>query len=635
MESKQGISIHSTVSRKLSRALQCFCDQINNCEAELFIVLAQKALCLFQILLDQNLLRDDIRTKYISSSALDFKEICRFDGKIAIIDDIMITGSSIAGVANTLIKMGISAEKIQIIALARNKKYQSMLFADLRTGKQKFHCAIEEEDSVCIELSSQICDILTRFGKPYDSDFWAYQISKMTNVKFSEIMNLNLWSSYDVTSPNATRGSTVWTLFPKEPIKKRLWDLLGVEFDKNIHLKIRLYVFKYPNGTYTLKFLPMALFHEISLEDLEKLHSLLIKAGFSNQKVEWTPRARMRFLQFYIACNLYKAAVSFMTEISIIWPTVDQLRVLFGNTVAKYARDCLDALDDTLYNPINLCAPLCTPNLCGYATKYDVSSFAKLNDFHCYGLNFLLLDPFLWWDAIKEIPSRMAVVEPAKQYIKDFPKIQELRSHLKIGFSLRALQEFITSSEHIFNEEQLVSAFLDRAIDCGYVVPIIYENLKEVPYVCRAYRHGEDLPFSKADLIRILFFLEKLDDELQRLNGKQEEYIASISFHKIIVLFFQIGLKNGNIFNRFLGFENDPFLQERFCVHGVIEAIRENTDFSDNTPPMYRKKMKRKKMNPLQSFSSVSFLTINLFAKMCQNPIKSDMQLYKKVLLEA
>lgn len=53
--------------------------------------MAQKAVCLFEILLSQNLLRSDICTKYITSHSLDFclsNELKNFKGKVALIDDI-------------------------------------------------------------------------------------------------------------------------------------------------------------------------------------------------------------------------------------------------------------------------------------------------------------------------------------------------------------------------------------------------------------------------------------------------------------------------------------------------------------------------------------------------------------------
>ena len=94
LSKKQGLQIHKLVKKDLSNSLHHFCIQINSSNADLFIVLAQKAVCLFQILLSQNLLRSDIHTKYMTNHALDFclvNELKNFKGKIALVDDVMIT----------------------------------------------------------------------------------------------------------------------------------------------------------------------------------------------------------------------------------------------------------------------------------------------------------------------------------------------------------------------------------------------------------------------------------------------------------------------------------------------------------------------------------------------------------------
>ena len=59
-----------------------------------------------------------------------------------------------------------------------------------------------------------------------------------------------------------------------------------------------------------------------------------------------------------------------------------------------------------------------------------------------------------------------------------------------------------------FHLHSLVSVFLDRAIDNGLIVPVLFEyedgNSKEL-CICQAYRHGEDLPYGHADKERFPF----------------------------------------------------------------------------------------------------------------------------------
>jgi len=581
-------SIHKIVSPEFSQTLRLFCDQINGCDADIFVLLAQKAFCFFEVLIEQHLIKSDIQNKYISSAALDFDALKDFSGKVAVVDDIMITGSSISIVANKLMKNGIPEENIQIIALARDEDYQTIQFSNSATGKSIFSCAILASDAVCINFSSQICHVLAYYGKPYDSDFASFKKSKVLDINVSELLNPTLYDIYRVSNSNVQDDAVVWTLFPKAAVKERLWRYLGIDLNKQLHLKIRTYIYRHPNGMHTICTVPMALLHEIAPEELHDLYLRIMPQQLLNGGQELALTAKLRLLQFYIACALYKVSKSFTSCPDAMWPAFEQLRPLFGDVIAANIEKHFAAqtfrLSDS--NIPSFSSSFFSPNLHEYTDTFNIKSIADLQDEHGYELNHALLALFTWWDEINEYPSRAEIANNPKHYKKHFRIIEGIRSHLPKGFTLRALQEIVRAAEPIFNTEHLVSVFLDRAIDHGYVVPITCEDSTSGRRcVYRAYRHGEDLPFGKADWIRLLYFLKNLDCCLQEENGKSVEYIADISIHKMIVLFYQLGLKNGHLFNRFLGFENDPFLEERFCVHGAVQAVRMNTGLGDATPP--------------------------------------------------
>lgn len=596
MPSNQGLQIHKLVSKDLSNSLYHFCDQINNSDADLFVVLAQKAVCLFQILLSQNLLKSSVRTRYVTSHALDFclnHELKEFKGKIALIDDIMITGYSLANIAATLVRNGIPAENIQIIALARDTAYQAIQFTDLQSGKSKFYCAIETVDPQCTKLSYQICEAMTYYGKPYDSDFPEYKESKAKRFVASKWMNPSLWISYETTPDHAPCGVSTWTMFPTEVLKDRLWEVLGISIDQNVHLKARLYTKEYPDGSCDINFVPMALFHEISAGDLNRLCSFLIQQPLEEAIHNCSLRAKLRLLQYYIAYCLYTAVSGFMTGQPLQCPSLDDLKILFGPHIAKQLQTYLQSGRDAATRILPFDATLCGTELLDYPKhedKFDIQSILKLDDHHAYELTSELLKPFEYWDKAKEIPSRKEISKKSRHYLLDFAEIKEIRDHLDTGFSLHGLQQVICSAQDYFNSEYLVSVFVDRAIDNGLIVPILYEYednaVSKQHCICQAYRHGEDLSYGHADKERLLYFLKCLDTRMQELNGGMPESIAFVTFHKMVALFYQLGLKQGSLFNRFLGFGNDPFLQERFCVHGIVQTIRSNSPFSDD-PPFY------------------------------------------------
>lgn len=162
------------------------------------------------------------------------------------------------------------------------------------------------------------------------------------------------------------------------------------------------------------------------------------------------------------------------------------------------------------------------------------------------------------------------------------------------------------------------------------IVPVLFEyedgNSKEL-CICQAYRHGEDLPYGHADKERLLYFLKQLDTNMRDLNGELSESIAFVTLHKMVALFYQLGLKHGSLFNRFLGFGNDPFLQERFCVHGIVQTIRSNSPFSD-APPFYASAEDENNINeePLTKF---------LVHKLCvEGFIDEEKSTYKRYIIQ-
>lgn len=634
---KQGRQIHKYIEEDLSNSLRHFCDQINNSDADLFVVLAQKAVCLFEILLSQNLLRSDIRTKYITSHSLDFclsNELKNFKGRVALIDDIMVTGYSISHIANILVHNGVPEENIQIIALVRDTTYQTIQFTDQATNKSEFYCSVEAEDVQCTNLSYQICEALTYYSKPYDSDFPVYKEFKAKTLKTSNWMNPALWTSYETTPVHAPSGVSSWTMFPKELWRDRLWELLGISLDKIVHLKARVYIREYPDGSNNITFVPMALFHEITAPDLSKLYSQLIQQPLEEMTRTCTLRAKMRLLQYYIARCLYIAVSDLMTGLSIRGPSIHDAQILFGRQIAEQIQAQLERISKSSTHIFSFEAKACEIQLLGYTKQrdtFDIQSILKMDDQYAYELTSELLLPFEYWNKTHEFPSRIEIAKKPRHYLKDFKEIEKIRNHLNTGFSLHALQQIIYPAQGYFNSEHLISVFLDRAIDNGLIVPILYEykaGASKETCICQAYRHGEDLPYGHADKERLLYFLKQLDVYMRDLNGGMAESIAFVTLHKMVALFYQLGLKHGTLFNRFLGFGNDPFLQERFCVHGIVQTIRSNSPFSD-APPFYASAEDENSVNeePLTKF---------LVHKLCiEGFIDEEKSIYKRYVIQS
>ncbi len=518
--------------------------------------------------------------------------------KVAIIDDIVISGTSISSTVNKLLQLDITEEDIEIITIALDLKYFAMKF-DRPEGKNALLCEKEFSDEICIDLSGTVSKIFSYYGVPYDVDFPTYESIPIEPRELNLFHDNILWDVMDVTNSNQEAGQvSSYSLYPKRCVRDKLWNVLGIELEKTAHLKIRTYIKRHPNGSLSCPVVPMCLFNEISEQNLNELYNFLIPENGSitlNRKN--IPVAQMRYLQFYIAHQLYVVFSEIMSLGEKTAPHEDILRQLFGYVDGE-----------TIKNSIN--APHCRkadadpPHIADVesdgqrlAKKYlnhpiGRKSLAEAREIGreagaengCW-VNQAIFAPFLWWYQTKEIPVRNILHRKGLHYIRDYETIESVLVRLNSGFTLATLKSILKVSLEELPEaesEIVISSLIDRAIDEGIIVPTIYYN-KDKKYLCRAYRHGEDLPFGPADKCRLLYFLKYLGEEIPSLlvdkNGVAVSGIAEISMEKMIVLFYQMGLKRGGIFNRFLGLGNMKILRPFLSLHGkVIGSVDSNVE---------------------------------------------------------
>ena len=584
------VDMYEFCSPTVRNAIDEFCKKVNQSNVDVFLIMAHKAVQMFFILLDQGRIDRRILNKVIiTNQALDFNCIYLAGKKIAIIDDIVISGTSISSTVNKLLQLNVSEENIEVIAIAIDLKYFAMKF-DRVGGGNALHCDKELPDDICIDLSGTVSKIFSHYGVPYDVDFPTYESIPIEPQKLDLFHDNILWDVMDVTNSNQAVGQvSSYTLYPRQCVRDKLWNILGIELEKTIHLKIRTYIKRYPNGSLNCSVVPMCLFYEISEKNLNELYDFLIPKNVSialNRNN--VPVAQMRYLQFYIAHQLYVVFSEAMSLGGKTVPHEDILKQLFGY---------IDG--ETISNSINL--PHCRRSDANPPQITDVESdgqdlirkylkhrigrkslreaqeLGKAVGFEneCW-VNQAIFTPFLWWYQTKEIPVRNILYRKQPHYIRDYKTIDSYLARLNSGFTLTTLKGILKMSLNELPDaesEIAISSLLDRAIDEGIIVPTIYHN-KDKRYLCRAYRHGEDLPFGPADKCRLLYFLKYLGERIPSLlvdkNGIAVSGVAEISMEKMIVLFYQIGLKRGGIFNRFLGFGDMKILQPFLSLHGKV-----------------------------------------------------------------
>ena len=559
--------------------IQTYCDNINECHADLFIVMARKGVCFFDILRDDGLICLSPGQKMISSSALDFGPTIPLDTKVVVTDDIMISGTSIANVVNMLLDMGLAEENISIIVLAIDSENMKLSFTtESQVVLLQQGWSLPNAD--CIELSSQISNVLSLFGRPYDVDFPVYNSVIINKSDRSKLTNPTYWNVYNVTNPHQVSGEIdAITLVPNQRTLELIWSRFGLGSDIFAHIKIRLYIKDIDDKNISLQLVPFILFYEITYAQIDELCFGLAGSIFPS----FDYIAKLRICQF-ILCHKLASFFSSITKCNVNLSFRNSVVTsLFGydfaNTVINliYPKEVNNKCIDFKY----VGAPLDLLDYSEDDCKSILDSVQKLQ-FHDVSkdgreLNIQLLQPFISWYLTRELPTRRELNQGNYNFRTDRELIKEKTNRLDAGYSFRALNTIFIDHENCYCWPDVISIFLDRAIDMGIIVPIMFDN-SFTGTVCRAFRHGEDLPFGVADKSRVLYFLQQLQKEF---IARDCEGIAHVSLEKIIVLFIQMSLRDKGVFNQFLGFRNNEVLSIRYSVHGAVATtIYPNADKS-------------------------------------------------------
>ena len=566
MNYKKGIL--DLFDERTSDALQSFCKCINTSKADVFVIMAHKAICLFKVLQEQNYINIGNKT-IISNLSLDFETENFNNKKIAIIDDIMISGTAVSSAVNKAISCGVDKNNISVIVLAVDTDYMRMQFIN-ELDMDVLECDTYWKDNECIKLSSNLSNAFSYYGIPYDYDFPIYEGIRIDTV--SDVLFHNFfWNVFDISNDYQKRGDIcLYLIIPKKVFLNSFYRSIGINFNNSVNFKIKIYIKNYANKEKEYIITSLCLFNEIKKSTLESIFEFF-KPNLSD--ANYSLEAKTRYLQYYLSHRLflYFSKVASFEYNKILIP--NDINILFGNIFGN-------KIYNKLVKHLNVNSDkeivIKCENMDLDIYKEYIDDFKKSSKSDNLNSVPILLNPFIWWYDKKEIPVRNSLKASPANFLFDFESIiKEKTLRLNSGFSFNTLVKILNISSE--EDKNALSIFIDRSIDLGILVPTIYYN-KKSQNICRIYRHGEDLPFALADQIRLLQFLLVLEKNIKDINypwdiGKTDGGIAHVSFEKMIVAFYQIGVKQGNIFNRFLGFDNIDIMKPFLSVHGRVNAI--------------------------------------------------------------
>ena len=536
-----------------------FCDDLQNSKADCFVILPRKAVCLVKSLLLAGLLPKEFSNKpmYFSSN-FTLNNSTFVNKKIAIVDDVAITGVSIAEATNMLIDTyGVKPQNIEIIILAANSDSFFLDFTDEKSKKSLLNSnslrKLNKTD--CSELCSNIATVLCSMGIPYDCEFPNYNSITISSENYRELFSPLFWENFNVSNQfHQKSGINVITLIPVRSTNNEIYQKIGIDLHNWIHFKIRVFSKHIDQNMFEVRIVPMAIIDEMQNSYICRLYETLIGKNFETKDI----LTKFRLLQFYFAFNLGEL---FWSKNNALKKPNLELTLLFGLFGTKQ-KEILSILSSQTFNKDfyyhNDAIPEPIPNN-AFNNSTEKSLFLSFEPNNLFSKSIIQL-----------YEDRQSF---AKEYFlskKNFRNLHssefaELKAKSLYPYSYNYFCEMISNSSNYYDTNNLVSIFLDRATDLGFIVPTVYTN-NEI--ICKAYRHGEGSSDITNDPQCIKLFISFFRSYVCKKMGSFSQ-ISSIDLEKIIVLFCYFADQK-EILNNFMKFDNDCFITKQYSIHGAI-----------------------------------------------------------------
>ena len=481
-----------------------FCNTLSATQADVYFLMARKATCFFSCLEELGMIHLD---GYVTSErVLDMDLQWLKDKEVIIIDDAIVSGTTLHDTIKILNDAGVKSIKVFVLTVNR-KWYQ----ADMLRRPDGSSYLVDSFDSIedveCISLCYKVVEAILCYPRPYDIDFPLYKKVTIKPQFLGKLFNHSGWSSYEVTTLDQDRsGIRSFTIIPSKDTQKQFLTQYRCSFIGENLLKIRVYINAKNKSKKTLdvRFLPVVVLDELSESYLDDIFMDLVRdypvfiSAFNSTK------SRLRFLQFFYSHKFMEfwcqeALKDSLFSVNDLEFTEKNMTYIFSDTVDSEFREfcCSPAKQSVLFNDVNTVLDLVTSE-----------EIVPEEDNDPMAIEDYLISQFINLYYQKEIPCREKVLENGRQ-VFDTTEYKQLVSRLKTGYTFSDLVKKLSNRPKEVDATTCVSVFLDRAIDYGMVVPIT--QMKN-GVVSRAYRHGEDIVFGEREEKLFVVMLRSFQD---------------------------------------------------------------------------------------------------------------------------
>lgn len=527
-----------------------FGNTISEQDCDYFLFMSRKFCCLYDVL--QAIGMPPVKKPVISDKVLDLNLEPLRHKNILLVDDIVICGTTIWKVRERLnTQARVASTRTSVFCVNEKWWAPKCVVPDYK--------AVVLSDDRAMTFCTNVVNALSIAPRPYLVDYPLFFNVEIKTRYWNRILSSKEWTPFDIsTSLQEEHKVGSLTYFPSSVVCDSLRNI----FDKQIFealdiIKVRVYTEELAWGI-RMTILPILTFkpmHQNHLNKLFNAHISSVSNLMGDKELEAhlhehfiTPSSKLRLLQYTGASIVgakFREYLQSNQERQIkLTPRDSDIELLFGQWNLLQVRKLVEFFEappstsfaneaDVMPAVVELeqteISTLLTPSASGdpISIGLDEDEIPRniIADFN---------NIFLALYNKKELPTRKMVMSASEA--GDWDSIRRA-DRLETGITFSGILEFLKEKhgyELTNGLKNTLSLVLDSSIDKGIAVPLVRFN-PNTSLVYRAYRHGEDVPFTDAEAELSALAIE----EAQRSLG--QDSLQKLFLEKLLVLLIRIG----------------------------------------------------------------------------------------------
>jgi hypoxanthine phosphoribosyltransferase len=269
---------------------------------DVLIFLARKAACLADCLDELEL--TNFHCIVTSSRILDMNLDWLKSKKIAIIDDALISGTTINEAQRKLSTFGIKKVDVYVLSVDENWWTKELV----NPMPSYFKLNSEQTSLICANIVNAISVV----PRPYTIDYPLFKNIRINAKDFQDLSTSAEWLVYESTSSHQAKHNILnLTIVPNEPTLLSFLDEVGLLIHDNSIFKLRLYALNIKE-IFWCQILPIVILPPITEEELNKMFFRIceycncpnINNWFEHNSKEDSLKAKLRLVQYYLGSRL-------------------------------------------------------------------------------------------------------------------------------------------------------------------------------------------------------------------------------------------------------------------------------------------------------------------------------------------